>query len=238
MVMGAVVVVPGRVASIGDPDRIALEGSPNLLLIDRQPLFLAALESLLTAPPIRARVRLAHDADAGLQIALRSQVHLAFCEVRTEPMSAIEVAARLAGLSPAVPVILLGEQEDKGLLISALHTNVAGVFTKDAALEEFLVGVQTVLSGHRAVGSNLMAQVLERLRDPQRLRRSPSQLSPTEVDILTMIGQANSIAVIAATRGISHKTVRNHLANIYRKLDLRSRTEAMLCAARLGLTSN
>jgi DNA-binding NarL/FixJ family response regulator len=53
-----------------------------------------------------------------------------------------------------------------------------------------------------------------------------------------MIGQAKSVQVIAAARGISHKTVRNHLANIYRKLQLRSRTEAMLCAARMGLTSD
>jgi DNA-binding NarL/FixJ family response regulator len=53
-----------------------------------------------------------------------------------------------------------------------------------------------------------------------------------------MIGEAKSIPAIAASRGISHKTVRNHLANIYRKLDLRSRTEAMLCAARMGLTAN
>jgi DNA-binding NarL/FixJ family response regulator len=115
---------------------------------------------------------------------------------------------------------------------------VAGLFTKDATLDEFLVGVQTVLSGHRAVGSNLMGLVLARLSDRSPHARKPAnQLSPTELDILTMIGQAKSIQVIAATRGISHKTVRNHLANIYRKLELRSRTEAMLCAARMGLTA-
>ena len=51
-----------------------------------------------------------------------------------------------------------------------------------------------------------------------------------------MVGAARSIQAIAMTRGISQKTVRNHLANIYRKLELRSRTEAMLCAARMGLT--
>jgi DNA-binding CsgD family transcriptional regulator len=53
-----------------------------------------------------------------------------------------------------------------------------------------------------------------------------------------MIGQAQSIPSIAASRGISHKTVRNHLAKIYRKLDLHGRTEAMLWAARMGLTSS
>jgi DNA-binding NarL/FixJ family response regulator len=212
---------------------------PNLLLIDRQPLFLAALGSLLTAPPVRARVQVAHGTDAGLEIALRGDVQLVFCEIRSEPIPAIDLVERLSQLTPRVPVIMLGDPEDERLMAAALHTSVAGLFTKDARLDEFLVGVQTVLSGHRAIGSNLMSMVLARLSDKlPNTRRPASQLSPTELDILTMIGEAKSIPVIAAARGISHKTVRNHLANIYRKLELRSRTEAMLCAARMGLTAN
>jgi len=223
----------------GGPSKVEAEGGPNLLLIDRQPLFLAALGSLLTAPPVHARVQVAHDSDAGLEIALQGEVHLVFCEVRAEPIRAVDLAERLAEVTPRVPVILLGEPEDERLLAAALHTSVAGLFTKDAPLEEFLVGVQTVLSGHRAVGSNLMGLVLARLSDNgSSARRPASHLSPTELDILTMIGEAKSIPVIAAARGISHKTVRNHLANIYRKLELRSRTEAMLMAARMGLTAN
>lgn len=233
------VVVPRRSPGSGGETTLDTEHGPNLLLIDRQPLFLAALGSLLTAPPVRARIQVAHDSDTGLQIALAGDVHLVFCEVRTDPIPAVDLAQRLAQLTPRVPVILLGEAEDERLMSAALHTSVAGLFTKDATLDEFLVGVQTVLSGHRAVGANLMGMVLARLKDsPVQARRPANQLSPTELDILTMIGQAKSIPVIAASRGISHKTVRNHLANIYRKLELRSRTEAMLCAARMGLTAN
>jgi len=234
-----VVVVPRRGALPGGSDWLKVDGGPNLLLIDGQPLFQAALGSLLTAPPVRARVQVATDSAAGLELALRGDVHLVFCEVRSAPIPAVEVAERLSQLTPQVPVILLGEVEDERLLSAALHTSVAGLFTKDATLDEFLVGVQTVLSGHRAVGSNLMRMVLARLNDSaQHAHRPAGQLSPTELDILTMIGEAKSIPVIAAARGISHKSVRNHLANIYRKLQLRSRTEAMLCAARMGLTAN
>jgi DNA-binding NarL/FixJ family response regulator len=217
---------------------LEIEGGPNLLLIDGQPLFLAALGSLLTSPPIKARIQIAKDTGEGLEIALRGDVHLVFCEVRSEPIPAVDLAEKLAQLIPRVPVILLGEPEDERLLAAAFNTSVAGLFTKDASIDEFLVGVQTVLSGHRAVGSNLIGLVLARLADNgSPARRPASQLSPTELDILTMIGEAKSIPVIAAARGISRKTVRNHLANIYRKLELRSRTEAMLCAARMGLTT-
>ena len=233
------VVVPGHRNGHGGDGELAAGIGPSLLLIDRQPLFLAALGSLLAAPPVGARIQVAHDSHAGLELALRGGIQLVFCEVRAEPVRALDLVERLWQMTPPVPVILLGESEDERLMAAALQTTVAGLFTKDSRLDEFLVGVRTVLSGHRAVGSNLMGLVLARMNDTSAQARRPAgQLSPTEIEILTLIGQAQSISAIAAARGISHKTVRNHLANIYRKLDLRSRTEAMLCAARMGLTAN
>jgi DNA-binding NarL/FixJ family response regulator len=212
---------------------------PSILVIDRQPLFVAALTSLLSESPIHGRVEFAPDTESGLAIALAGAFSLVFCEARAQPMSAVEVAECLAGRSPRVPVILLAEPDDEQLLTGALNTSVAGMFTKDASVDEFLTGVIAVLSGHRAVGSRLMGRVIARLDESSvTARKSGHRLSPTELDILTMIGQAKSIPAIAASRGISHKTVRNHIANIYRKLELRSRTEAMLCAARMGLTGS
>ena len=209
-----------------------------VLVIDRQQLFLAALGSLLASPPICARMKFAQGSDVGLQIASLGGVDLVFCEVRAQPIPALELASRLAQLSPKVPVIVLGDTDDEQLMTAAIHSDVGGLFTKDAALDEFLVGVRAVLSGHRAVGGNLMTRVLARLsQQPASGGRPQIPLSATELEILTMIGQAKSIGAIAESRGISHKTVRNHLANIYRKLELRSRTEAMLCAVRMGLTS-
>ena len=228
------VVVP----SSGAPARSGVGGKPTLLIIDRQPLFTAALDMLLTSSPLEARVEVCSDTNAGLALAVAGGVQLVFCEIRSGPIAPIELAERLHELVPPVPLILLGDPEDERLMAGALNSKVAGFFTKDASLEEFMVGVQAVMSGHRAVGSNLMGSVLERLSTSSpNGHRGAHQLSPTELDILTMIGQAKSIPVIAAARGITNKTVRNHLANIYRKLELRSRTEAMLLAAKMGLTA-
>lgn len=233
------VVVPGCGVQEVEYAAIRTEDGPRLLLIDRHPLFLSALASLLTGPPVQARVQFAQDTEAGLKIALRGSTQLVFCDARSEPIPPTELAARLADARPSVPVVVLGEREDERLLIAALQGRVAGVFTKNASLEEFLVGVQAVLSGHRAIGSNLMAGVLARLTQNARPGpQGPGRLSPTELDILTMIGEAKTVPMIAAARGISTKTVRNHLAHIYGKLELRGRTEAMLCAARMGLVTN
>ena len=210
-----------------------------MLVVDRQPLFLAALSKLLGAEPLSARITTCPRTDTALELARLRKVDVVFCEVRATPMSGSEFVRFLADEMPAVPVVLLGDRDDEALLTEALMSPAAGLFTKDSSLDEFLVGVQAVLSGHRAIGSSLMGRVMDRLahHPATEPRRLGSQLSPTELAILAMIGEAESIPAIAASRGISHKTVRNHLAKIYRKLELHGRTEAMLWAARSGLTS-
>jgi DNA-binding NarL/FixJ family response regulator len=211
----------------------------EMLVIDRQPLFLAALSTLLGAEPLSARITTCPRTDTALEIARVRKIDVVFCEVRATPMAGSEFVRLLAAEMPAVPVILLGDRDDEALLTEALMSPAAGLFTKDSNLDEFLVGVQAVLSGHRAIGASLMGRVLDRLahQPANAPTRLGNQLSPTELEILAMIGHAESIRAIAASRGISHKTVRNHLAKIYRKLDLHGRTEAMLWAARSGLTN-
>ena len=214
-------------------------GAIETLVIDRQPLFLAALGALLVGPPMSARVTTCPRSDMAVEIIRSRQMDLVFCEVQAEPISGPALIRLLDAEQLVVPVILLGDHGDTQTLTEALQSPAAGLFTKDANLDEFLVGVRAVLSGHRAIGARLMGQVLSRLaqQPAAESKRTGSQLSRTELEILAMIGQAESIPAIAASRGISSKTVRNHLAKIYRKLELHGRTEAMLFAARLGLTS-
>jgi DNA-binding NarL/FixJ family response regulator len=209
------------------------------LIIDRQPLFVAALGSLLRTADINANVVTAVRSDEGLEIIRGPErVDMVFCELRADPVSGIDLVRTLAQEHIPVPVMLLGDEGDETEMASALALNAAGLFTKNAALEEFLDGVQAVLAGHRAIGSGLLDRMVDRLSHPgtPQPRHGMHHLSPTELEILAMIGRAHSIPSIAASRGISHKTVRNHLAKIYRKLELHGRTEAMLWAARMGLT--
>jgi DNA-binding NarL/FixJ family response regulator len=233
-----VVVVPATQSST----RVAPQqtGQIETLVIDRQPLFLAALGSLLAAPEVGSHVLSAARSDVGLDIIRTTKVDLVCCELHAEPISGVELVQVLADEKPDLPVILLGEVVDDGQLASAMAANVAGLFTKSSDPEEFLAGVRAVMSGHRAIGSGVIGHLTAHLTSGrgQESRRVGHQLSPTELEILAMIGRAESIRSIAASRGISHKTVRNHLAKIYRKLELHGRTEAMLWAARMGLTGS
>jgi DNA-binding NarL/FixJ family response regulator len=233
-----VVIVPRRPGE-GAADRDAVTG-PNVLVVDGQALFTEALAGLLSRPPLRAATRTAARSDEALALLAQDPADLVLCDLRAQPLSLREFLAGVRDLPPAPSVIVLADADDELALVAEIDSDVAGLFTKDSDPEQFLEGVRAVLAGHRAVGANVMRRMVSRMNGTEAPTTRPGldQLSPTELDILAMVGAASSVEQIALARGISQKTVRNHLANIYRKLDLRSRTEAMLCAARMGLTSS
>jgi DNA-binding NarL/FixJ family response regulator len=233
-----VVIVP-RPSILSDAEPDALIG-PRVVVIDGQSLFVEALAGLLARPPLGALTRTCARSDEALERLAAEPADLVLCDLRVQPGGFRGFLAAVRLLPAPPPVIVLADTEDEKALVAEMDTGVAGLFTKDSEPDQFLEGVRAVLAGHRAVGANVMRRVVARLNGTEAAPPRPGldQLSPTELDILAMVGAASSVEQIARTRGISQKTVRNHLANIYRKLDLRSRTEAMLCAARMGLTPN
>jgi DNA-binding NarL/FixJ family response regulator len=208
-----------------------------MLLVDRQPLVLAAIASLLSGPPLNAQVRTVTRSDAALDAAGQLAPDLVLCEVRAVPLSGPELAAALAERGTPTKVVLLADEEDDEMLLAAVHSGATGFFTKECPPDEFVEGVRAVLAGHFVIARSLIRPGLGALvmRDGPGPPRPLSALSVSERGILAMVGEAQSIAGISVARGISRKTVRNHLSNIYRKLGVRNRTEAILCAARLGL---
>jgi DNA-binding NarL/FixJ family response regulator len=213
---------------------------PRVVVVDSQPLFLEALAGLLARAPLHAVTRTASSSIDALALVGGQPADLVLCDLRVQPIPFRSFLGSVRELADAPPVIVLADGEDEDALVDEIDTEVAGLFTKDTQPDQFLDGVRAVLAGHRAIGANVLRRLMDRLNGPQAdtQRSALTQLSPTELDILTMVGAASSVEQIAMARGISQKTVRNHLANIYRKLELRSRTEAMLCAARMGLTGN
>ena len=212
----------------------------EVLIVDRQPLFLAALAELITSGRPEARVEVMTLSDRAVDTVSTRAIDLLFCEARAEPLAGPEVAARVNALGKDTRIILLSDPDDRSLLVGALACGAAGFFTKNASPEEFMEGVDAVLAGHYVVGSDLVLPTLARLAEQGKADRGGQldQLSTAERNILLLVGQAQSIRSIAASRGISQKTVRNHLASIYRKLELRNRSEAILWSARMGLTES
>ncbi len=217
----------------------SLQDELRFMLVDRRPLFLAALAEVIRAGCPRAVIDITTDSEDALFVARERPMDLLFCEARAAPLTGADLAARIRGGGLPTRVILIGDAEDQHLLISRLDCGAAGFFTQDAAPELLLEGIKAVLAGHFVLGPELLPLTLERLavKSQTDLESQIGQLSHAERHILVMVGRAQSTRVIAASRGISEKTVRNHLASIYRKLHIRNRSEAVVWSARAELAT-
>jgi DNA-binding NarL/FixJ family response regulator len=206
-------------------------------LVNKHPLVLAALRELLAGPPLLARVSCYRRSDEAIEDLECSRVDLVLSELRAWPFGGQEVATRLAAAG-GPPVALLVDPEDAERVKHAPEPGSGGVLTADVTPEEFIAGVDAMLRGHYVMSSNLARRRLgERGAGEQRVPALEAyrSLSPSEREILHLLGQANSIDSIAAKPGVAKKTVRNHVASIYRKLELKSRADAILWVARAGL---
>jgi DNA-binding NarL/FixJ family response regulator len=208
----------------------------RILVVDRHSLFLSALSQLLSDALPQSSIETTTDSDEAIEIISDQHIDLAFCEVRSGPVGGPELVGRVNQLSPGTRVILLADPEDAPLLVASLSCGAVGFFTKDASPEEFLEGIDAVIAGHYVVGHRLVQSSLSRLSEPAPRVGRLDQLSAAEKGILALVGQGKSIRAIAASQAVSEKTVRNHLGSIYRKLDLRNRSEAILWSARAGLS--
>jgi two-component system, NarL family, response regulator DegU len=207
---------------------------PRALLVGEYQLILASLAHLVSSPPLNVPVELLTRTDEALSRIEEGHHELLFCDLRSPPIPGTELPARLALRKQSTRVVLLGDQEDASELVASLDCGAAGFFTRDASAEEFIDGVQAVLAGHLVIGGNLARLALARLSGHEPAAGGAfERLSPAERTILSLLGQAQSTRSIAAARGISDKTVRNHMASIYRKLEVRNRSEAIMWSLRV-----
>jgi DNA-binding NarL/FixJ family response regulator len=134
------------------------------------------------------------------------------------------IRSRLAGTQ----VVILTMHGDSELMRRALQAGAAGYLVKDCSTEDVVAAVR-LATGDGGVSQELATSMLAEAR-----RREPI-LSAREEQVLQLVADGLSLPEVASQLFISLKTVKNHLASIYQKLEARDRTQAVLRAVRLGI---
>jgi DNA-binding NarL/FixJ family response regulator len=126
---------------------------------------------------------------------------------------------------------------DREVLVDAIRAGAAGYLVKDCSTEEVVDTVRKAASGETALSPELAASMLGEVRDLVKREASGAEaiISKREEEVLQLIADGLSTTEVAAKLYISVKTVKNHLASIYQKLDTRDRTQAVLQAVRMGI---
>jgi len=152
-------------------------------------------------------------------------------------MDGIEATRRIYEQDPSVRVVLLTGAGDDELGLRGLRAGAAGYLSKEVELEALPRALRGALEGEAAISRRLAMQLIERYRSAPTggtgLRPVRSRLTDREWEVLDLLTGGASTDEIAKNLVLSPETVRSHLKNLYRKLEVNSREGAVRAAARL-----
>jgi DNA-binding NarL/FixJ family response regulator len=150
-------------------------------------------------------------------------------DLRLPVMNGIEVATRIRDSWPDVKVLILSAYDDEDYVLAALEAGVAGYLLKIAPGREVVEAVRAAYAGETVLHPGIARQ-LARQWQRANLADQGDRLSPRELAVLGLLAHGSSNKEIAAALGISFRTVEGHLGNIFSKLGVDSRIEAVLYA--------
>lgn len=156
---------------------------------------------------------------------------VAVLDIRMPEMTGIELTKRIKECYPAVRVLILTAYDDEPYIFALLRAGADGYILKTAKGSELRQAVKNVASGKSVLDPEIAAKVIANVTDARHVE----PLSERELDVLRGVAKSQTNRQIAQVLSISDRTVQGHLANVFGKLQVNSRTEAVTLALQQGL---
>ena len=171
----------------------------------------------------------ASDGATAIRLALEHKPDVVLMDVSMPGMDGVEAARRLVEADGRQRVVMLTMHIDRDVIDRAIRAGAVGYLTKDSSISEVILAIQLAANGDRPMSPRLAAAMLD------EARRDDALISAREEEVLQLVADGYGTNEIAERLYISGKTVKNHLASIYEKLNARDRTQAVLMAVKMGI---
>ena len=154
-------------------------------------------------------------------------------------LDGVRATRAIVAASPLTRVVVLTVSDEDADVTDAILAGACGYLLKDASIDELVAGIRAAAVGESLVSPHIAAKVLQQLRasraDADAAETIRAELSDREIEVLKLVASGLENTEIAAQLYISPKTVKNHLSNIFMKLQLANRIQAAVYAVRSGL---
>ncbi|MEZ5142128.1 MAG: response regulator transcription factor [Acidimicrobiales bacterium] len=178
----------------------------------------------------------ARDGDEAIRLAEELEPEVILMDVTMPEVDGVEATRQIKIGHPEIKIVMLTMHADQEVLAAAIRAGASGYLVKDCSTDEIANAVRMAASGETALSPQLAASMLDEVRKlDQPANEEDRIITKREEEVLQLIADGCSTPEVAEQLYISQKTVKNHLASIYQKLDARDRTQAVLQAVRMGI---
>lgn len=216
------------------------DGVIRVVLADDHPLMRLGTRQLLEDDAGIVVVGEAADGIEALRLAIELKPDVLVLDMELPAISGVEVARRLGKAEEPVPVLALSAYDDEHYIIETLKAGAAGYLTKGEEPDEIVRAVRDVAGGRRGrmsqgVSEKVWDGFTNRLKSSGSSARTYGDLSEREIEVLAMLRRGLTNDQVAEELYITVGTVKNHTTNIYSKLGVRNRQQAVAWAERHGV---
>ena len=174
----------------------------------------------------------ASDGEEAIALVAREQPDVAVLDIQMPRMTGLDAARRVKKEFPNTRVLMLTAYEEEPFIFAALQAGASGYLLKTANSDELVQAVRAVAGGETALSPAVAKKLVQRASGGAAKEEAIEPLTERELEVLRLAAKGMGNKQIGAALAISDRTVQGHLANIYSKLHVSTRTEAVLHAVR------
>lgn len=210
----------------------------RILIADDHLLLRQGIRNFLSLEPDFEIVGEAADGEEAIARAQALQPDVLLLDINMPKVNGIEVAKRLKELMPQIRILALTIHDDENYMMEMIQSGAAGYLLKDVEPSMMVQAIRRVHAGESFVEPSLTKKLFRGITSREDVKNVPQlsghgdkeKLSAREVEVIQLVGRGMSNAEIARELFLSEKTVKNHLTNIFRKIQVTDRTQAVLYA--------
>jgi DNA-binding NarL/FixJ family response regulator len=204
----------------------------NLVLVDDHPVVRVGLRGMLEAADDLRVVGEAGSGDEALVLVAALQPDVVLMDLRMPGTDGVTATARIVEQHPSVKVLVLTTYDTDADILRAVEAGATGYLLKDTPVAVLIDAIRAAARGETVLAPPVAARLVTRMRAPVT-----EQLTPREVQVLTLVGQGLSNVEIGRELFIGEATVKTHLLRAFAKLGVNDRTAAVTVAMARGIIS-